>query len=31
MILAGIKSEKELNDLWSCVSQFDEHGYPRQK
>lgn len=31
MIFAGIKSEKELNDLWSYVSQLDERGYPRQK
>jgi cytochrome c len=31
MVFAGIKSEKELNDPWSYVSQFDAHGYPRQK
>src|SRR3974390_447617 len=31
MVFAGIKSDKELNDLWSYVSQFDEHGSPRQK
>jgi hypothetical protein len=30
MIFAGIKSEKELNDLWSYVSQFNGHGYPSQ-
>jgi cytochrome c len=26
MIFAGIKSERELNDLWSYVSQFDKDG-----
>lgn len=26
MVFAGIKSEKELNDLWSYVSQFDKDG-----
>jgi cytochrome c len=31
MVFAGIKCEKELDDLWSYVSQFDEHGYPRSK
>lgn len=31
MIFAGIKSEKELSDLWAYVSQFDEHGYPKQR
>ena len=26
MIFAGIKNEKELDDLWSYVSQFDKDG-----
>jgi cytochrome c len=26
MVFAGIKSDKELNDLWSYVSQFDKDG-----
>jgi len=26
MVFAGIKSQKELNDLWSYVSQFDKDG-----
>jgi cytochrome c len=26
MVFAGIKSEKELGDLWSYVSQFDKEG-----
>jgi cytochrome c len=26
MVFAGIKSEKEVNDLWSYVSQFDKDG-----
>ena len=26
MIFAGIKSEKEVGDLWSYVSQFDKDG-----
>jgi cytochrome c len=26
MVFAGIKSEKELGDLWSYVSQFDKDG-----
>lgn len=26
MIFAGIKSEKELGDLWAYVSQFDKDG-----
>lgn len=26
MVFAGIKSEKERNDLWSYVSQFDKDG-----
>jgi len=26
MVFAGIKSEKELGDLWSYVSQFDPDG-----
>ena len=26
MVFAGIKSEKELGDLWSYVSQFDQDG-----
>lgn len=26
MVFAGIKSQKELDDLWSYVSQFDKDG-----
>jgi cytochrome c len=26
MIFAGIKNEKEINDLWAYVSQFDKDG-----
>ena len=26
MVFAGIKSQKELNDLWSYVSKFDKDG-----
>ena len=26
MIFAGIKNDKELNDLWSYVSQYDKDG-----
>jgi cytochrome c len=26
MVFAGIKSEKEIGDLWSYVSQFDKDG-----
>jgi len=26
MIFAGIKSEREVNDLWAYVSQFDKDG-----
>jgi cytochrome c len=26
MVFAGIKSEKELGDMWSYVSQFDKDG-----
>jgi len=26
MVFAGIKSEKERNDLWAYVSQFDKDG-----
>ena len=26
MVFAGIKSEKEVGDLWSYVSQFDKDG-----
>jgi cytochrome c len=31
MMFASIKSEKELSDLRSYASPFDEQGYPRQK
>jgi cytochrome c len=30
MIFAGIKSEKEVNDLWAYVSQFDKDGNPKK-
>ena len=26
MFFAGIKNEKEINDLWAYVSQFDKDG-----
>jgi cytochrome c len=31
MVFAGIKSEKERNDLWSYVSQFDKDGNINKK
>ena len=31
MVFAGIKSQKELNDLWSYVSQFDKDGNIKKK
>jgi cytochrome c len=31
MVFAGIKSEKELGDLWSYVSQFDKDGNAKKK
>jgi cytochrome c len=31
MVFAGIKSERERNDLWSYVSQFDKDGDIRKK
>jgi cytochrome c len=31
MVFAGIKSEKEVNDLWSYVSQFDKDGNIKKK
>jgi cytochrome c len=31
MVFAGIKSEKERNDLWSYVSQFDKDGNIKKK
>jgi cytochrome c len=31
MVFAGIKSEKERNDLWSYVSQFDAKGDIKKK
>jgi cytochrome c len=30
MVFAGIKSEKEVGDLWSYVSQFDKDGNPKK-
>jgi cytochrome c len=30
MIFAGIKSEKEVGDLWAYVSQFDKDGNPKK-
>ncbi len=29
MIFAGIKNEKEINDLWAFVSQYDKNGKTR--
>jgi cytochrome c len=26
MVFAGIKNEKEVNDLWAFISQFDKNG-----
>jgi cytochrome c len=26
MVFAGIKNEKEANDLWAYLSQFDKDG-----
>jgi cytochrome c len=26
MVFAGIKNEKERNDLWAYISQFDKDG-----
>lgn len=31
MAFAGIKNEKEINDLWAYVSQFDADGKIKQK
>jgi cytochrome c len=31
MVFAGIKSEKEVGDLWSYVSQFDKDGNVKKK
>src|ERR1700689_1890863 len=31
MIFAGIKSQKEVEDLWSYVSQFDKEGNVKKK
>lgn len=31
MIFAGIKSQKERDDLWAYVSQFDKDGNPKKK
>jgi len=31
MVFAGIKSEKEIGDLWSYVSQFDKDGNAKKK
>jgi cytochrome c len=31
MVFAGIKSEKEVGDLWSYVSQFDKDGNAKKK
>jgi cytochrome c len=31
MVFAGIKSEKEVGDLWSYVSQFDKDGNIKKK
>jgi cytochrome c len=31
MVFAGIKSERERNDLWSFVSQFDKDGDIKKK
>ena len=30
MIFAGIKNEKEVNDLWAYVSQYDKDGKTKQ-
>jgi len=30
MTFAGIKSEKDANDLWAYISQFDADGKPKQ-
>jgi cytochrome c len=30
MIFAGIKNEKEINDLWAYVSQYDKDGKTKQ-
>jgi cytochrome c len=29
MAFAGIKNDKEINDLWAYVSQFDKDGKPK--
>src|SRR6266536_5646874 len=29
MLFAGIKNEKESNDLWAYVSSFDKYGKPK--
>jgi cytochrome c len=29
MVFAGIKNEKEANDLWAYVSSFDKDGKPK--
>jgi cytochrome c len=26
MAFAGIKNEKEINDLWAFIAQYDKHG-----
>jgi cytochrome c len=31
MVFAGIKSEKEVGDLWAYVSQFDKDGNTKKK
>jgi cytochrome c len=31
MVFAGIKSEKEVGDLWTYVSQFDKDGNVKKK
>src|SRR6185437_6052900 len=31
MVFAGIKNEKEINDLWAYISQFDKDGKVKSK
>jgi cytochrome c len=31
MFFAGIKNEKEVNDLWAYISQFDKDGKIKSK
>ena len=31
MVFAGIKNEKEVNDLWAYISQFDKDGKAKGK